>query len=319
MIFPPINVLVSKLIKHKRYYFFILPLFICAGLCACEKSAPPPPKKQSPEIVWTHQGITAYEHARVLTECAPRHGNYPGHQTTLDYISRQLSDSGISYRVDSWRHETPEGETTFSNIIVEITGHTADKFIILGSHFDTKPGIQCPGANDGASSTGVLLELIRTYAQTTPEVSLRFVFFDGEECYFRYDDFDGLWGSKRYANQIAHEKNHCVGMILIDMIGDADLTFTLSPNTHPFWIQPLKDALKKWNHSSKFSFSHTNILDDHVPFAELGIPTIDLIDFNYGPANMYWHSPNDTMDKLSPESLKLTGQIVIEMIRNAPL
>jgi Zn-dependent M28 family amino/carboxypeptidase len=164
------------------------------------------------------------------------------------------------------------------------------------------------GANDGGSSTGVLLEMARVLAER-PDLArkVQLLFFDGEEAYEAFTETDGLYGSRYFAKQLAAQNKikQFRGGVLFDMVGDKLLTITLPPDSPPELARDIfaaADALKVRNH---FTYFDRDIMDDHTPINAAGIPMIDLIDFDYPP----WHTPDDTTDKLSADSLRITGAV----------
>jgi len=199
--------------------------------------------------------------------------------------------------------------------------------VLLGSHYDTKVGIsdKFQGANDSGSSSGLLLELARVLHDSGPlPYTVVFIFFDGEESLKKYSKIDGLHGSRRFAKQleVRGQAENIKAMILLDMIGDSDLTVTIPHNVDSGLRKSAFAAARKVGIRSKFSLSRTAVLDDHVPFIEVGIPVIDLIDFKYGSApglNDYWHTDGDNMEHISRESLKSIGQVVIYMLNDIDL
>ncbi len=185
---------------------------------------------------------------------------------------------------------------------------------LVCSHYDTKrfddPGVRFVGANDAGSSTGALLELARVLA-LDPGFARKFelVFFDGEEGVITIDDNDGLYGSRHYAADLrksGRARQFKLG-ILWDMMGDRDLTITLSPNSPPQLARGIFAAADALGTRAHFGFFHGDIVDDHVPLNAAGIPTIDLIDFDYPP----WHTAGDTLDKVSAESLEIVGRATL--------
>jgi len=191
---------------------------------------------------------------------------------------------------------------------------------LLCSHYDTKifNTVQFVGANDGGSSNGVLLEIARILAQRPATAAqAQLVFFDGEEAFESFTATDGLYGSRHFAKQLAASNGakQFRGGILFDMVGDRSLTVTLppdSPREMARGIFEAADAQKVRNH---FTYASGGILDDHTPLNEIGIPTIDLIDFDYPP----WHTPEDTMDKLSAESLRIVGAVALRYLSEVHL
>lgn len=241
-----------------------------------------------------------------------------------EYIVSKVREYGYESVIDEWTEDTPHGPVTFRNIYVEVGGREdyGDNFLLLGSHYDTKILPDVPGfvgANDAASSTALLLEIMRVVAAQKPwhGMPLHFAFFDGEEAFVSYTEKDGLYGSRRLAetlkkNATAHL---CRAMILLDMIGDKELTITLPQNTSRELARMILKIAEEQGVKHHFSILNTSMLDDHVPFARLGIPAIDLIDFQYGNNNEHWHKASDNLDNVSADSLRITGNLVLAMIQ----
>ncbi|MCL1857450.1 MAG: M28 family metallopeptidase [Kiritimatiellaeota bacterium] len=256
-----------------------------------------------------------------LCERGPRDAGTVEAGYAAQWIAQKLRAAGLRAKADTWREATPRGMTTFSNIFADIPGEMPD-LIILGSHYDTKSGIapDFTGANDGGSSTGLLLELAKVLKQAPPpKYTVRLAFFDGEECIESYRINDGLHGSRRMAEQVAGDTNTPVrAVIILDMVGDRDLNLIIPRNVSPPLAKVALDAAQDVGHASALSIGRLKMVDDHWPFLDWGIPAIVLIDFEYGSAsgkNDYWHTPEDTVDKLSAESLGITGRLVLAMLR----
>ena len=180
---------------------------------------------------------------------------------------------------------------------------------MLCSHYDTKTfnTIRFVGANDGGSSTGLLLELARVLGQhPNLAAQIELVFFDGEEAYENFSGSDGLYGSRYFARQLEGKgAKQFHGGILFDMVGDRSLDVTLpldSPAQMAHDIFTSADALKL---RSYFSYFDREITDDHTPLNSIGIPTLDIIDFDFA----WWHTAGDTIDKVSGESLQIVGAV----------
>ncbi len=266
-------------------------------------------------------GERAYSEVEALVQYTPRDAGTPNGLKAAQHLCQRLRDFGLDAEIDTFTDQTPAGEKTMHNVIGRIPGKT-DRWIIIGSHFDTMPGIdRFQGANDGGSSSGVLLELARVLSRAKPEVGIIFAFFDGEEGIAHYIPGDGLHGSRHMAGQLvaSGEYKKIDGMILLDMVGDEDLHFTLPVNSSKPLAKLLLDAAHATGHRDRFSISTTSIItDDHVPFLEIGIPAIDIIDFKYGSEpdkNDYWHTPQDTLNHITAESLEITGTVVLEMLK----
>ncbi|MEN7973284.1 MAG: M28 family metallopeptidase [Verrucomicrobiota bacterium] len=268
-------------------------------------------------------GHRAFAEVEALVQFSPRDAGTSGGWKAAEHISKRLEGFGIETKIDTFTDMTPEGEKTFCNVMGQIRGK-ADRWIILGSHFDTMPGIEnFQGANDSGSSTGVLLELARMLADSgqEPEIGILFAFFDGEEGIAHYAPGDGLHGSRRMAEQLVESGTHkkVEAMILLDMVGDKDLQFTVPVNSSRGLIKDVLDAAHAVGHRECFSLSRNSVItDDHVPFLKIGIAAIDIIDFKFGSApglNDYWHTEADNLDNISAKSLETTGKIMLQLLR----
>jgi glutaminyl-peptide cyclotransferase len=257
-------------------------------------------------------GEKALTHVQHLVDLGPHPPASEAIEKARDYIEGQLKTSGWQTIRQTLTDQTPRGKVRFVNLIGTFAGSRsrAAATFLLCSHYDTKTfdTFRFVGANDGGSSTGVLLELARVLGQH-PNLAAKteLVFFDGEEAYENFSATDGLYGSRYFAKQLADSKTarQFRGGILFDMVGARSLTITLPPDSPTQIARDIfasAEALKLRNH---FSYFDRNILDDHSPLNQAGIPTIDLIDFNYPP----WHTAEDTIDKLSAQSLQIVGSV----------
>ncbi|MFC1468109.1 M28 family metallopeptidase [Verrucomicrobiota bacterium] len=265
----------------------------------------------------TFSGHRALSEVEALVEISPRDSGTPGAKRAAYHIASRLQSFGYDARVDLFLSNTPAGETPFFNVTAELKG-LSDEWIVLGSHFDTKRGIgpDFQGANDSGSSTGLLIELARALRYKKPECSILFAFFDGEECMVKYSERDGLHGSRHLAKRLAAEERKVAGVIIVDMVGDKDLSLTIPSNVHYPLLGHLFDAAQEMGCRDKLMMIG-NMIDDHRPFMEAGFPAINLIDFQYGSVpglNDYWHTREDSLDKLSEDSLQLVGDLVLNVI-----
>jgi len=296
-------------------------------LLTCSCTPPPPPAAEPPATIPFTAANGSNALSRVAAFCAlgPRDAGTPGGERAAAWLVSELRREGLAPRLDTFTNDTPAGPLVCRNIVAELppatTGAAGRSAIILLSHFDTKSGVSPDfiGANDGGSSTGLLLELARAlHATPLRHCHVLFGFLDGEECRVQFGPRDGLHGSRRLAAQLAAEKRRVRAAILLDMIGDRDLTVTLPANGTPQLTLLALEAAKIAGVRPKFRLADGGILDDHQPFLNAGFPAVDLIDFQFGSApglNDYWHTPADTLDKLSDASLTAVGQVVVEMLR----
>ncbi len=259
-------------------------------------------------------------HVERLVSCGPRPSGSEALQKAGDYIVAQLMGYGLEVTEQIFDAATPRGAVKFRNIIGKTRETSDGRVVIVASHYDTKwmPDITMLGANDGGSSVGVVLEVARVAAA---QPNIWFVFFDGEEAMAEYGPDDGLWGSKHFVRELNAEGRAGVerikAMVLLDMVGDVRLNIGIPRNGTGWLVELVFDAARATGHRDYFSLYSREILDDHVPFLNAGIPAVDLIDFEYGSApglNDYWHTEQDTLDKISPRSLGIVGKTVLELL-----
>ncbi len=304
---------------HTRVILAILAFFTVCMTPGCAPKAEEPQKKAVVKFnASALSGEKALERTAAFVALGRRESGSRGAVRAADYISGQLRELGIETQVDEFEDTTPNGKSTFRNVVGRIPGR-GEGIIILVSHYDTKKGIsrKFVGANDSGSSTGLLLELASVLGRgpvAGPEIQLAFV--DGEECTKHYGAIDGLHGSRHMAECLkeAGVVGDVKAVIVLDMVGDRDLNITVPRNSSRLLIASLFKAAEKAGKREFFSLYGRAIIDDHVPFAEAGMPVIDIIDFEYGSRaglNDYWHSTEDTMEKLSAASLETVGQVTI--------
>ena len=287
------------------------------GAAGCGKPPPPAPKGPARASV---SGAVALEEVRRLVELGPRDAGTPGAERAATYLLQRLRDVGVEAEIQEFQEASPLGLTTFRNVLGRIPG-TGDRIVLLGSHYDTKAGIEgFEGANDSGSSSGLLIELARVLKQNGPHSpEIRFAFFDGEECRVAYKPGDGFHGSRHLAKTMAADGSlpAVAAMILLDMVGDRDLTITMPRNGTP-WLTALAfEAARAEGVRQQFGLHPGMISDDHTAFLNRGVPAIDLIDFEFGSApgkNDYWHTAEDSMDKVSAESLEVVGRVAARMV-----
>ena len=182
---------------------------------------------------------------------------------------------------------------------------------LLCSHYDTKvfDTIRFIGANDGGSSTGLLLELARVIGQhPTLASKIELVFFDGEEAFEQFSGTDGLYGSRYFARQLRDSRpKQFRGGLLFDMVGDRSLGITLPDDSPADVARDIFAAAEALKLRSYFTYLGRDLIDDHAPLNGIGIPTLDVIDFDYP----WWHTADDTIDKISAPSLQIVGSVTL--------
>lgn len=264
-------------------------------------------------------GAKALAHVEHVVKLGPRPSGSPALEQERVYLEGQLHGLGWTVERQTFTSSTPNGPITFANLIARrADAKPTEPRVIVCTHYDTKwfAEARFVGANDGASGTGALLELARVLAGA-PEFARQFqlVFFDGEEAVREFTETDGLYGSRHFAHALvsAGRARQFKAGVLWDMMGDQDLDITLPPNSPPELARGIFAAAEALGTRQHFGYFRGDIIDDHVPLNSAGIPTIDLIDFDF-PA---WHTPADTLDKVSAESLQTVGQATLYMLCKA--
>ncbi len=266
-------------------------------------------------------GERAMEHARRVVGFGPRPAGSAELEQTRLYIEETLQGYGLATRRDELTGDTPRGPIPMANLIAEVPatpGGENRPIVILSGHYDTlnMVGVEFVGANDAGSSTAILLEFGRVLAEHAPPMPVWLVFFDGEEALVQWSATDGTYGSRHMAQRLSNEGRirDFGAMILLDMIGDADLVIDIEMNSTGWLNDLIWATAEEIGHGDHFSSEMQFMDDDHRPFMEVGIPSVDLIDFNYGPGHRYWHAPFDTLDKLGVESFQAVGETVLSVL-----
>jgi glutaminyl-peptide cyclotransferase len=280
------------------------------------------PTPTAPQAKLTIDGDRAFEHVRKQVEIGPRPAGSAELARARDYIVGELKSYGLNVTLDEFTPKTPQGERKMVNVTAELPGESSE-VIILSSHYDTKPfkEFRFVGANDGGSSTGTLMEMARAMAQSgqKPRFTYRFVFFDGEEAFCReWDDChnpdgpDNTYGSRHYVKQLKErgELQRVRAMILLDMMGYKNLRLGRDEEMSTRWlIDAVWQTAGETGYGAKFVDETEGVGgDDHEPFLKEGVQSLDIIQLS---SYQYWHTAEDTLDKISPQSLKTVGDVVL--------
>jgi glutaminyl-peptide cyclotransferase len=309
--------------------FLILSLFL-TGCPKNDKPAQPrvgvserSPTPANPTVVpaaVAFNGERAMDHVRKQIELGPRISGSPELAKTREYIINTLKEHGLSVKNDEFTAKTPLGEKRMVNLTAEFPGESKE-VIIISSHYETKffKDMRFVGANDPASSVATVLEMARVLSasQQKPKFTYWLVFFDGEESFCEeWDECskpgapDNTYGSRRYVAQLKknNELDRVRAMILLDLMGHKNLELgrdTLSTK----WLQDII-----WQNGRELGYGKIYVDrpegvggDDHEPFLRAGVDAVDLIHLGY----QYWHRPEDTLDKISADSMKSVGETVL--------
>jgi Zn-dependent M28 family amino/carboxypeptidase len=252
------------------------------------------------------------QHVKKTVSWGPHPPGTDAQRKVGDYVISELEALDLEAQIHEFVALTPLGRIQMRNIWAEVEG-SVESVIVIASHYDSKyfSEFEFVGANDGGSSTGVVLELARVLSRDNPTpFTIWFVFFDGEESFRTWTRLDSLYGSREFVERLRGngELKKIAALILLDLIGSTDLSLRKDQNSTS-WMNELI-----WNKANEMGYQEffnplgwTAAVDDHTPFAEQGIPVVDLIDLQYP----HWHTSGDTVDKLSPRSMEAVGNVVL--------
>jgi glutaminyl-peptide cyclotransferase len=268
-------------------------------------------------------GAKALEYARQFVVIGPRWPTSQGHLNAEAFLRNQFQHDQLEE--DTFTANTPIGPVAMRNFIARFPGKK-DGVIVLATHYETNyplRTINFVGANDGASTTGLLLTIAD---QLCAEVarnkqldgySVWLVFFDGEEAFQTWSASDSTYGSRHLAAKWGRDGTlgKIKAFMLADMIGDKDLDIQRETRSTGWLVDLVRQAAHKYGYDRYFFQTEEPVDDDHLPFVQRGVPSIDVIDLDYGPNNAYHHTAQDTMDKISAHSLTVDGDVFLETIR----
>jgi glutaminyl-peptide cyclotransferase len=269
-------------------------------------------------------GAQAFEHVRRLVEIGPRAPGSDGIHRAQAYITGQLKGFGCQVEEHDFRASTPLGDIAMKNIIAKIPG-TGKDVVLFTTHYDTLRMENFVGADDGGSGTGTMLELARVLCARNAKGTLNvwIVFFDGEEAQGQWTDkgsvqwtsTNNTYGSREMAASMAltGDLKHVKAMILADMIGPSNLKIKRDTGSTPWLTDLIWATASRLGYENVFVNESTTVGgDDHFSFIRRGVPGCDIIDFDVEPT--YWHTPQDTLEKIDARSLAIVGPVFIETL-----
>jgi glutaminyl-peptide cyclotransferase len=289
----------KRLGNHLAWLLCILPLATSVSLAAEPAS---------------FNGGRAFEDLKRLVAMGPRPSGSRALAEARQQILRELRQEGVAAEEDRFVATTPAGSVPMVNILGKVPG-ARQQVVIIAGHYETKRFADFPfvGANDGGSSAAFLLEMARVLAQRKNGFTYWLVFFDGEEAFEEFTETDGLYGSRHLVQKLTSdgELSRIEALILVDMIGDAHLNIHREDNSTPWLTTMVFQTARRLGYDKYFQDEPRAYVDDHIPFVNAGVAATDLLDFDYGPNNRYWHTAQDTLDKCSPTSLTIVGRVVL--------
>jgi Zn-dependent M28 family amino/carboxypeptidase len=260
-------------------------------------------------------GGRAFEDLKHLVSFGPRPIGSAALEQSRRWMISQLKTTGAEIEEDTFIGETPIGQIPMTNIIAKFPG-TRPQVVMVSGHYDTKieEGFRFVGANDGASSAALLLELARALQGQKHDLTYWLVFFDGEEAVHEWSDTDSTYGSRHLVQKLSSDGTlgRIQAMILVDMIGATPLDIHRESASTPWLTDMVFGSAHRLGYTREFLDSPVNFSDDHTPFINAGVPAIDIID-NFGdePESSYWHTAQDIVEHCSPISLTIVGRVVL--------
>jgi hypothetical protein len=266
-------------------------------------------------------GENAFAHIEKIVSFGPRPPESEGYEETLKYLETTLKDFGWITTRQTFRAATPDGPVDFTNLLARhasAPAHPQSVPIILGGHIDSKKlSFPFVGANDGGSSTGVILEIARVLSSNpSAAAQIEIAFFDGEEA-FRpsITPNDGLYGSKYFAHDLSTRPSWPAIGVVLDIVGDPKFPLYYNPEAPASFAAAIENAAPDLAFENPVTLAPGSVIDDHVPLQNTGLPCLHLIgDFQ---KMSYWHKPGDTLDKLSPEMLEKVGKLTLRFLSEA--
>jgi hypothetical protein len=262
-------------------------------------------------------GERAFQYNKDVVAFGSRPVGSEGHAKLENYLKTKLKKDDLE--IDEFPIDSPAGKFTGRNYIAKFPGKK-DGIIVIAGHYDTNYPLPKAyvGANDGGSSTALPLA-IADVLRGKPKngYSVWLLWTDAEEAFVKWSDQDSLYGTKHLAAKWKQDGTAAKikAFILLDMIGDADLDIDEDMNSTPEMRKVIYQAASDLGYQSHFFARPNAIEDDHLPFARIGVPVVDIIDIDYGYNGIFHHSTEDTLDKESPKSLQIVGDTVLEAIR----
>ena len=291
-------------------------------MSAVAASAPqaPDPDTPPPEKTDGFDGKRAFAQVAKQVSFGPRPSGSPALAQLQNYLQSELSSYGCKVDTDSFTADTPVGQLPMKNIVAKIPGET-NGIIMLATHYDTVMNVpNFLGADDGGSSTAVMLEIARLLCPAKRQrYAVWITFFDGEEAMKQWSATDSCYGSRQMAAQMAMRGDlpRVKAFLLADIVGTRNLRFRRDSASTPTLVNLLWKIAANLGYAQVFTNDTTDMQDDHNAFAKRGVPVVDVIDYETYPGGnlYYWHTPQDTLDKISSKSLAITGHVFLESLK----
>jgi len=270
---------------------------------------PPPPDKTG-----GFDGKRAFAHVAKQISFGPHPSGSPAIAQVQEYLLSELKNYGCTVETDAFSSDTPIGRLPMKNILVKISGEKPG-VILLGTHYDTLLKENFVGADDGGSSTALMLELARLLCAQHGKYAVWIAFFDGEEAMKQWSDTDSRYGSRQMAARLSTSGDikKIRAFLLADIVGGRKAQFLRESDSTPALVDLVWSTAARLGYTNLFQNGNTSAQDDHDSFMKRGVPAVDVIgDF---VNNGYWHTPQDALDKISPKTLAIVGHVFLESIK----
>jgi glutaminyl-peptide cyclotransferase len=297
--------------------------------CACNASEPHPAGASAPPATQMSKtaappasqtggfdGAIAFAEVAKLVGFGPHPPASPAIGQVQVYIQSQLTGFGCKVDADEFHAPTPVGDLPMKNIIAKIPG-TGPGIILLLTHYDTLRVDGFVGAEDGGSSTGLMLEMARLLCAGKPQTNAVWIaFLDGEEAQIRWSDTDSVYGSRELAARMAvsGDLKRTRAVILADMIGQYNLQIPRESSSTNWLTGLVWKKAAELGYQNVFVARDMAVEDDHGPFLHRNVPAVDIIDLDGYQEMGYWHTTQDTLDKVSPASIAIVGHVILESV-----
>lgn len=282
------------------------------------KNPPQAEQAPAPEKTGGFDGQKAYEQVAKQVSFGPRPAGSPALAQLQNYLESELKSYGCAVETDSFSSDTPVGRLPMKNILAKIPGEKPG-IILLGTHYDTKRIDNFVGADDGGSSTGVMLEIARLLCKKPGKYAVWIAFFDGEEAVnLEWKDPDNRYGSRQMAAQFAltGDVPKIKAFLLADLVGGKTPHFKREAGSTRWVVDLVWGVAAKLGYSDVFVNESTSVGgDDHFSFTKRNVPSVDVIDLDIEKDVPYWHTPQDTLDKISPKTLAIVGHVFLESVK----
>ncbi len=285
----------------------ILILLVCASFAWCKTTSK------------VDFGKDAFQLTSEIVAIGPRPPASPEIEKVRELIRKNVEKNGLTLQKRPFVARTPKGMKEMVNLSYVVPGVKKQQGpVVLLAHYDSKyfPNIKFVGANDAASSVALLLTLTKPIQQLQLPFDVQIVFVDGEEAFVEWNYNDSLYGSRQMAQDVRGVATKAV--IVVDMIGDKDLSFIRTRGVDKTLLSYLEASLKEMNQSERMEKQWSYVMDDHTPFVEIGVPALHLMDFTFGGKKQpgtFWHTDQDTMENISAESLSIAGEVILRILK----